>query len=154
MADRIRPPRDLESTLDRLKDDGLFETKQKGMMFAAAVGYALRKDHPGGIEPKGYGEGIRIEYFERVRDAGFIDALAVAERHDLHFLADERSDDRTDLFERYAAVGLERLKRYCYDRPGDPLQGLLDLIDQLSSPQQDELPGLDAEVEEIDRLLT
>ena len=39
MRDRIRPPKDLEEILDKLKDDKVFDTKQKGMMFAAAVGF-------------------------------------------------------------------------------------------------------------------
>ena len=40
MRDRIRPPKELEDVLDQLKKDEIFDTKQKAMMFAAALGYA------------------------------------------------------------------------------------------------------------------
>lgn len=152
MADRIRPPRELEVILDRLKEDGLFVTKQKGMMFAAALGYALLGQE-GGMEPDAFGEGIRIEYFDRVRDTGFIEALAVAKHEDLHFLAQEHATGRTELFEMYANAGLQKLKTVCYDRRGDPLQGLLELIDRHSMPRKEELPGLDEEAGRVDELL-
>jgi hypothetical protein len=43
MNERIRPPRDFESLLDSLDTDGIFQSKQKGMMFAAALGAWLHK---------------------------------------------------------------------------------------------------------------
>ncbi|MEI7687454.1 MAG: DNA phosphorothioation-associated protein 4, partial [Planctomycetota bacterium] len=122
MKDRIRPPEELEKVLDQLKDDGVFETKQKGMMFAAAIGYALHRDEVDRTEIDQLGEGIRLEYFRKPDDEDFIDALAVTARGDLKVLADERQDERIDLFQRCAFHGLTEMKRSCYDeKPEYPL---------------------------------
>ena len=144
MRDRIRPPRDLEDILDKLKEDRVFDTKQKGMMFAAAVGYSLHRDKAGGVEIEQLGEGIRIEYFDTQDDVGFIDALAVATGGELSIVADERQEERIDLFQRYAYLGLKEMKRACYDeKPEYPLHGIFKLIDQLDSPGTGDLPGLE-----------
>jgi dnd system-associated protein 4 len=144
MSDRIRPPKDLEEVLDKLKEDKVFETKQKGIMFAAAVGYCLHRDKVETTEIDQLGEGIRLEYFQTPDDVGFIDALAVATRNDLGVVSDERRPERIELFERYALLGLKEIKRACYDeKPEYPLYGLLKLIDQLDKPESRDLPGLE-----------
>lgn len=142
MKDRIRPPKDLESVLDRLKEDSIIETKQKGMMLAAAIGYAI--DRAGGRELTGAGEGIRLEYFQRPVDDAYIDALAVAESKDLRILEDERLEDRIDCFERYAHVGLTKINEACYINSRQPLDALLALLDGLATPRPSAaLPGLE-----------
>lgn len=146
MSDRVRPPQELEvSVLDRLKDAGIFSTKQKGIMFAAALGYKLR----GGNIPDGelgkMGEGIRLEYFQKVRDEGFINALAVAVTNDLAVLSDERHDERLEIFEKYAAVGLAEMRTRLVNVPLPPLDALTALLEQLNEPQNasgELLPGL------------
>lgn len=143
MRDRVKPPRLPEDdVLERLKEDGVFETKQKGMMFAAAVGFALRRKEVEGAEFELFGEPIRISVF--AEDEGFIDALAVATKGDLAIMAPGRQPERVDLFERYAFLGLKDLKRACYDeRPEYPLNGILNLLDQIQRAGADDLPGLD-----------
>ena len=144
MRDRIRPPKDLEDILDRLKEDKVFDTKQKGMMFAAAVGYNLHRDKVGSAEIETVGEAIKMEYFERPDDVGFIDALAVTTQNDLGIVSDERLPERIDLFEKYALLGLKEMKRACYDeKPEYPLYGILKLIDQIDRPEAGGLPGLE-----------
>lgn len=144
MRDRIRPPKDLEDVLNDLKEDKVFETKQKGMMFAAAVGYCLYRDKVDSTELDTVGEAIKIDYFERPDDVGFIDALAVTTRNDLGVVSDERQPERIELFERYALLGLKEMKRACYDeKPEYPLYGILKLIDQLDKPDSGDLPGLE-----------
>ena len=144
MKDRIRPPKDLEEVLDKLKDDKVFDTKQKGMMFAAAVGYSLHRDKVDSTEIDQLGEGIRLEYFESQDDVGFIDALAVATRKELNVVASERQEERVELFQKYAFLGLKEMKRVCYDeKPEYPLYGILKLIDQLDKPDSGDLPGLE-----------
>lgn len=154
MRDRVRPPKELEGILDRLKDeDKVFETKQKGLMFAAAVGFALHRDEVDTVDIEHYGEGIRLDYF-RPQDEGFIDALAVAKAEDLNVLDPEKQADRVELFERCAKLGLEDIKRYCYDeRPADSVLGILALIDLMERPSEDDLPGLDAAVKQLDQFL-
>ncbi len=144
MKDRVRPPKDLESVLDQLKEDGVFETKQKGMMFAAAIGFGLHRDRLASTELDQFGEGIRLEYFRSPDDDAFIDTLAVAEHSDLTLMASDRQPERIELFEKFAAIGLAELKRACYDeRPEYPLSGVLGLLDALSRSPDDELPGLE-----------
>jgi dnd system-associated protein 4 len=143
MRDRIRPPAELEeSVLDRLKNDGIFETKQKGMMFAGALGEYLGgpKENSESDRP---GEGIRMEYFERARDDAFIDAMAVARRGDLHILAADSAEERIEIFERNAAIGLAEMKRVCYDGGDRPLEGILGLIDRVLNAPPTLLPGLE-----------
>lgn len=144
MRDRIRPPKDLEDVLDKLKDDKVFDTKQKGMMFAAALGYCLHRDEVDSTEVDQLGEGIRMEYFDSQDDVGFIDALAVATRKDLSVVANERQEERVELFQKYAYLGLKEMKRACYDeKPEYPLFGILKLLDQLDKPEDGDLPGLE-----------
>jgi dnd system-associated protein 4 len=143
MKDRVRPPSELEEVLDWLKDDGVFETKQKGMMFAAAVGFCLHGAEVAAVEVEKHGEGIRLEYFRSADDEGFIDALAVASAGDLGIMDPARQEERVDLFEKCACLGLQEMKRACYDdRPEGPLSGILVLLDELDRSGQGELPGL------------
>ncbi|PAY16675.1 DNA phosphorothioation-associated protein 4 [Rhodopirellula sp. SM50] len=151
MKDRIRPPKELESLLDKLKDDfGIFETKQKGLMFAAAIGYALHREQVESATIEAYGEGIRMQYFSSPQDDGFIDAIAVASAGELNVLAPEKQPERIDLFERCALLGLREMQKHCFDnRPEDPINGLLSLIDEVDSSSSKDLPGLDAVAEKL-----
>jgi hypothetical protein len=66
---------------------------------------------------------------------------------------DEQSE-RVETFEKYALVGLREMKRACYDaRPENPLDGILTLMDAMSAPANDELPGLDATARQVNELL-
>jgi dnd system-associated protein 4 len=151
VKDRIRPPKDLEPVLDRLKEDGIIETKQKGMMLAAAIGYAI--DRGGGRELDAAGEGIRLEYFERPVDDAYIDALAVAQSNDLRILENERLEERIDCFERYAHIGLSKMNEACYVNSREPLDALLALLDKLAKPRSSAaLPGLE-DVRRVSALL-
>lgn len=154
MKDRIRPPANLEAILDAMKDEGVFETKQKGMMLAAAIGYASEGAAKGGKEIESPGEGIRMEYFDNASDVGFIDALAVAHTEDLSILDESRQEERIDIFERYAHAGLIELKHVCYDQKQGGLEGVLQLLDKFGDQiKEGSLPGLEAEVKKLDKLL-
>ena len=155
MRDRIRPPRDLELILDSLKDDGFFETKQKALMFAAAVGYVIERKEDGLGQPlETSGEGIRLEYFENPRDARFIDLLAIAVKTDLQVLGESSQPWRIEQFEKFAHSGLIEIKRLCYTDTQNPMLGLLRIIDRLAYKEEtDALPGLDAERQELKKLL-
>ncbi len=148
MKDRVRPPAEYEYVLDNLKDkEALFSTKQKGMMFAAALGRRLGGDGaelpPGITRP---GEGIRLEYFRSVDDAGFIRALAVATSGSLEILAEDRMEERIDIFERYAALGLKELERRLQQDSRDALEVIIDTLDEFGDAES--APG----GERLDRL--
>jgi len=140
---RIRPPKRHEELINLLVDEeqGVFETKQAAMMFAAAVGFrfAGRKPLDSG------GEGIRWNIFEKNRDDAFINALALADRKELSVLAPEvqQTDDAPTIFEEYAASGFDYLDQYLKDTPGDLLENLLALVQKYRSSQRGTPAGLE-----------
>lgn len=145
MDRRISPPKDLEDLLDRLTEPPatglppLFLSKQKALIFAAALGYALRQRLP--LERKG--TAIRMDVFEKALDDGYVNALAVAETKNLQALAVEREDERATIFEEYAHRGLVEIKRRCFDVPGDPLLLLIGMTDEATHPSAVDVPGID-----------
>lgn len=155
MRDRVRPPKELEYILDQLKDSfNVFETKQKGLMFAAAIGYALHREQLDATVLSSYGEGIRMQYFSSPQDDGFIDAIAVATAGDLNVLDPEKQPDRIDLFEKCAFLGLQAMKKQCFDnRPEDPILGILTLIDEVQFSSKRDLPGLGSVAEKLGEYL-
>ena len=136
---RIYPPKEFANFLTKLVEESpIFETKQKTLMFAAALGA-----HRGEREKLAVrGEGIRIDIFQRVVDDTFIDALAVAVTNDLHVLAADRVDERITIFEESAAAGLKEMQKL-FDRPTDCLEELLGITQSARLPRKDDFPGLD-----------
>lgn len=145
MTDRIAPPEDLEYILDDLKSEGIFDTKQKALMFAAAVGFARRETQPPEA-PESLGEGIKLDYFARPKDLPFVDAVAVAEARDLLVLQPEKDAYRIARFEAFANVGLKAIRKACYESGVEKLDGVLNLIDTLKAPASGTLPGLEREL--------
>lgn len=130
MERRVAPPGtpELEETLDALVGEGastraIFRSKQKALMFAAALGWHGQNPVP--LEKRG--EPIRFSVFQSALDDDFVSSLAVAQTGDLKILSDEREDERIKIFEDYAHAGLLELKRILA-RPGDPLDQLLALV--------------------------
>lgn len=148
MMGRIAPPKALEEDLERFvaaDPQGrhpLFETKQKALMFAAAMG-KWRGDVRKAIERKGLA--IRYDIFERSLDDGFIDALAITDTGELKVLAPERGDERITIFEEYVQLGLQEMIDRCFKKPGDPLEALLALADEARAAPVEGLEGIDPE---------
>ncbi len=146
MMGRIAPPKALEDGLEKLVEADpqgghpLFETKQKALMFAAALACwrgAQRRD----VERKG--TAIRYDVFQRDMDDGYVDALAImAAGDDLNALASKNDDERVKVFEEYAQAGLEEMIDR-YDRPGDPLEAMLALVDEARAQPTAGLEGID-----------
>jgi dnd system-associated protein 4 len=126
---RIRVPRrptqgDAKKTIDRLVEDGPFQTKQKAMMFAAALGH-----HAGKREAfSSADEPIRWGIFENAGDDPFLAALAVAEAGGLEALSDGGDEDYPTVFEEYANGGLMELEERVLDQPADVLDQLIRLL--------------------------
>ena len=136
---RICPPNEYQTLLTTLvSEQQIFETKQKALMFAAALG-AYRGERE---ELKKKGEGIRIDIFQRAIDDTFIDALAVAVTNDLSVLSADRSEERITIFEESAAAGLKEIQKL-FDRPTDFLVELLGITQSARLPHQEDFPGLD-----------
>jgi dnd system-associated protein 4 len=145
MERRPALPKDLESVIESLVDptgsgERVFDTKQKAMMFAAALGFAAgtRKK----LERKS--TGIRYDVFQSAVDDGFINALAVSETGDLAVLSEGRADERIDIFEEYAHAGVEVMNRLCVEEGN----GLDNLIRRTLEAQESEseIPGIDPSV--------
>lgn len=141
MERRIAPPRDFEDLLDRLTDAGLFDTKQKALIFAAGLGYHRKKRTP--IERRGVA--IRFDVFANELDDGYVNALAVAEGQDLKLLAPERSDEKIRIFEEYAHTGLAEMKRRLL-QPGSELEVLLGFAYDAAHSADSEVEGIDPDV--------
>lgn len=139
MDRRVAPPRELEALLDRLTEQpsGVFETKQKALMYAAALGRYLKKRVP--VERRG--TAIRLDIFENALDDGYLNALAVAETSDLQLLADARTDEKLTIFEEYAHAGLLQIQNRT---AGDLLDALLSWTHDAASASN--TPQIDPEV--------
>ena len=136
---RIYPPREYKTLLDTLVDElQIFETKQKALMFAAALGTRRGEQEPVSAR----GEGIRIDIFQRGFDDTFIDVVAVVITGDLHVLANDRREERITIFEESASAGLREIQRLV-EKPSDSLEELLRLTQDARLPRREDLPGLD-----------
>jgi dnd system-associated protein 4 len=136
---RLRPPETGEATLGTLVENGVFETKQNALTFAAALGFYLGKREP--IQKAG--EGIRWQVFERSQDAAFIYSLGLAEAGVIHILGLEQEDALAEIFEQYASGGLKYIAENFIDRPGDILDNLLLLIADARKAATGPIPGLE-----------
>lgn len=137
---RIYPPAAFEKALINplVNDLKIFESKQKLLMFAAALGAYREKQE----KMTSRGEGIRIDIFQRAVDDTFIDALAVAVTNDLHVLASDRVNERAEIFERCVVAGLEEMAKIV-ERPVSTLEELIRLTQEASIQPVNELPGID-----------
>jgi dnd system-associated protein 4 len=144
-ARRVRPPRRTSSaserrTLDRLVDDGPFQSKQKAMMFAAALGAFINRREP----LQAAEEPIRWEIFQKNGDEAFIHALAINETGSLDILASKsEEDDYVLIFEEHANAGLAYLEDNVLDKPVDVLDAILDILVQARRRQQGTPAGLE-----------
>ncbi|QDT16785.1 hypothetical protein CA12_28920 [Alienimonas californiensis] len=149
MKDRVGIPEGYSDLMERLRRDdreGVFDTNQKTLMFAAAVGWATARDEVDLTEqvPSKTGDSIRLDIFRTADDLPFLDALAVDREDDLKVMSDERQPDRITLFEQYAAAGLAKMRHYCIeDNPDSLLDGLIRLMTDLDREAGGDLPGLD-----------
>ena len=148
MTGRVAPPKALEDDLEKLVvadpqgKHPLFETKQKALMFAAALAH-WRDVQRRTVDRKGIA--IRYDIFQRALDDGYVDALAIAaHENDLKVLAPDRDEDRITVFEQYAQAGLEEMIDR-FNRPGDPLEAMLALVEEARAKPTDGLEGIDAE---------
>jgi len=131
MERRIAPPgtAELLALLETLvtasagRIEAIFRSKQKALMFAAALGWSVQQRKP--LERRG--EPIRYTIFEGALDDGFVNALAVAEAKDLKVLGPDREDERIRIFEEYAHGGLVEIQRLMAI-PGDPLEQVLQAV--------------------------
>lgn len=103
----------------------LFETKQKALMFAAALGFHLQRRVP--LTARDASSAIRFDIFQKNIDDGFVACAAIATAGELGVLVGSREDEIGVLFEEYANAGLAELHLRVWGKP-EPLQGLIALM--------------------------
>lgn len=126
------------------EDYPLFETKQKALIFAAALGYHLQQRSS--LVNRDASTAIRFDIFEKNLDDGFVACLGVATQKELGILGAQREDDLAGIFEEYASAGLTAIQNRVWGRP-EPLQALIALMDEARHPPAgDVLDGLDPSI--------
>lgn len=139
---RVRPPAQYEDLIDDLTTEGVFESKQAVMMFAAALGKRFGERR----ELERPGEGVRWGIFENNGDDAFVKGLAVSHSQMVSVLdsdtseeEDAESKDAITIFEEYVAGGFEYLQSHVVNAPGDTLDNCLALI-QDARREHEEVP--------------
>lgn len=119
-------------------EPGVFESKQKLLMFAAAL--AANMGTSVELEQRETSSAIRFEIFENNADDAFVAAVAVAATDSLSVLRpdDENEGRMVTIFEERAYAGLLELKRRI--KGNDPLQVLIDIV--LSAEFENDAAGI------------
>jgi dnd system-associated protein 4 len=125
------------------EDYALFETKQKALMFAAAIGYQAGRRTPGNRDASA---AIRFDIFEKALDDAFVYCVGVAETETLQILGEGRADELATMFEEYANTGLAEIQKRVIGQP-NPLDALVDMmLSARNVASEEELEGLDPHV--------
>jgi len=106
-AYRIRRPQKYDNLLNLLKDreHGVFSTFKSALIFAAAVGFKNKKR----VSFSDTGEPIALSLFSEHQEQPFMLCLALTEFDDVAYLREEKFLEAMQVFEEYAAGGLEIL---------------------------------------------
>ena len=107
---RVRRPRKHDDLLSLLKDreQGVFSTLKSALVFAAAVGFKEGKR----LSFTDSGEPIAYTLFSEHKDQPFIYCLALTEYADSSYLRNDKFLEVMQVFEEYAAGGLDVLEGY------------------------------------------
>jgi dnd system-associated protein 4 len=120
------------------KEQAVFETKQKLLVFAAAIGMSDERKVP--LENRDMNT-IRNDVFENAGDSYVVDLSGVfsvaGADGDLAALSDDNVASRVKAFEEYANSGLHSLRGMLND--SDSLSTLAGMIADKLSEEQDEL---------------
>lgn len=133
MRRRVRRPADKDQLLKTLTENQRpFASMANALVFAASLGYAEGRRTP--FEKSS--EQIPWEVFANTGAEQFIDMLAGVVADETDILADERKNDRLDIFEEFANGGLEIIADRLASDHRPPLESLLDLLIKYETPQE------------------
>ncbi len=128
MATRFKRSKDKEEIFRQLasSDDAPFVTFKDVFMMAAILGYNLKKQE----QLASGGEQIAWEVFSGATDQAMLNAIALCDSGNFEILldTDEMTDQKFKTLEEYANAGLDIIKDKVLDRPGNPLDNLIDFI--------------------------
>lgn len=104
---RVRRPKEYDELLNLLKDreHGVFSSYKSALVFAASVGFKEGKR----VSFSESSEPIALSLFSENKDQPFMLCLALTEFDDVSYLREENFVEAMQVFEEYAAGGLEIL---------------------------------------------
>ena len=128
MSNAVRRPKEYEQMLEELcnSDKGIFLTYKHALVFAACLGYKRGKR----ITFKKSSEPIRLHIFKGDYDESIFQGLALCETKDPSIMSDDNQDRRINIFEEYAAGGLEIIKSRIHSAPEGWLVAIESLINE------------------------
>lgn len=113
------------------KDEGAIFTHYKDIfLLSACLGFKYGERVPLG---DGHKEQIHWNYYKDPKKRAVINAIALIEKEgDLNILLDRREffEEKIKIIEEYANSGFRILKNKILDKPGDPLDNLVEFIFQ------------------------
>ena len=129
MYRRIRRPKEQEEFYTQLTDKnefGIFSSYKDVFMAAGMMGFIEKKKKPFTNSL----DGINWNVFNMETDEVIINAIAISESGDYSLLNtdDETFDKKMQIFEEYAAGGLETLYRKVMEEPKRALSVYVDLL--------------------------
>lgn len=124
MPRRVRRPKEKEEILTTLIEEGPFTTFREVLIFAASLG--MTSGHRVGFDQTS--EPIPWEVFGSSANEATIDMIAAATNDEPDILADDRIDDRLEIFEEYANGGLEIIRERLAGDARPPLDVILEII--------------------------
>lgn len=128
-------------------EDSIFPTYKDILLLAACIGYKEGKEKKLS-SPTGEGEVHWYTFEKNHTNVAVVNAIALLKTNDLGVLLDteEAFDIKISILEKYANGGIEKLKEILFDRPGSPIDNLINYIfEQLEEKEEEEI------IEKIDR---
>jgi len=124
-----------ESIVDRLTDpkftetgEPVFKTIMELLIFAAGIGFSSKRRTP----VSSSGKAVPYRIFKNNEKDGYLYLLALAETKNSECLGPDDNDMVAQIFEEYAAGGLEEITDWLNDNPTDG-SGVHSLIAKLQS---------------------
>ena len=140
MSNDVRRPKQYEDMLSDLcqSDKKVFLSYKDALVFAACLGYVknIKKAFDKSSEPVG------MHIFKGEFDESVFQCIGLCETKDPTIMSDENLDKRIQLFEEYAAGGLEIIKSRVYEGPEDWDSALVGLIVEYEAEEKNILDDI------------
>jgi len=140
MSNDVRRPKQYEDMLSDLcqSDKKVFLSYKDALVFAACLGYVknIKKSFDKSSEPVG------MHIFKGEFDESVFQCIGLCEMKDPTIMSDENMDKRINLFEEYAAGGLELIKARVYEGPEDWDSALVGLIVEYEAEEKNILDDI------------
>ena len=100
---RVKRPKEYNELMEKLKNIGPFDGLKDIMVFAACLGVSKKRKN----SFKETSEPMRLSIFNGDYDKMVINTIAIKETSDPFIMANEKIQERIEIFEQYACGGLE-----------------------------------------------